>query len=220
MSFPPLRRLKSQRGRGLAPLVWADYLFIGVEKGKIREPTFLSDQQAQSLTRESSFVFAVVRRRLSFWHRLSEFLLLWERPISDLARLVGSLSIWLKECVVPTLHVVAAGIILPAVSLAYGVRIALIHAVITNIQSGLRQVVVAFLEFPKKNLWVKLACTQLVAWYVLYCPGLMTPKLVHGVSEPFVQHLTECSQIASCFSSIFEIFDPKTLSILPVPSRI
>lgn len=58
--------------------------------------------------------------------------------MSDRAKLAGFLSIWLKKCVILTLDVVAEGVILLAVCIAYRVHLALVPAVIANIQSGLR----------------------------------------------------------------------------------
>ena len=51
--------------------------------------------------------------------------------------------LWLKRCVVPTLphEVIIADVVYPAVLLAYGKSIALLPAMVAEIQSGLRALV-------------------------------------------------------------------------------
>ena len=66
------------------------------------------------------------------------------------ARFAGFLSIWLAKCVIPTREAATVGVLLPAARLACGVRIALVPAVIANIQHGLREVAAAYLEDSSK----------------------------------------------------------------------
>lgn len=60
--------------------------------------------------------------------------------MTNWARLVEFLLIWLKKCVVPTLDVIIVRYTLPTMHLAQGVRIriTLVPAVIFNTQSRLR----------------------------------------------------------------------------------
>src|SRR4051812_40466104 len=103
------------------------------------------------------------------------------------ARLSGFLSIWLAKCVVPTREAVTVGVLLPAIRLACGVRIALVPAIIANIQHGLREVAASYLKDSSKPPRTRLAYTYLVSWYVLHCPAQMTLSPLLGSTTPFIE---------------------------------
>src|SRR3954468_3311241 len=103
------------------------------------------------------------------------------------ARLSGFLSIWLAKCVVPTREAVTVRALLPATSLACGVRVALGPAIIANIQHGLREVAASYLKDSSKPPRARLAYTYLVSWYVLHCPALMTPTPLLDSTTPFIE---------------------------------
>src|SRR3954462_183958 len=109
------------------------------------------------------------------------------------ARFDGFLSIWLAKCIVPTREAVTVGVLLPAARLACGVRIALVLAIIANIQHGLREVAASYLKDSSKPPRARLAYTYLVSWYVLHCPALMTPTPSFDPATPFVGSVAECS---------------------------
>ena len=116
--------------------------------------------------------------------------------ISDRALLAGFLMMWLKRCVVPALphEVIVADVLYPAVFLAHEKSIALLPAMVARIQSGLRALTKSFYQMeaimdaegnpvkgssghpPGKtsNPRVELPYTYLMAWYVMYCPSLIT----------------------------------------------
>src|SRR5436189_4066246 len=103
------------------------------------------------------------------------------------------LSIWLAKCVIPTREAATVGVLLPAARLAYGVRIALVPAIIANIQHGLREVSTSYLVNSWKPPQARLAYTYLVSWYVLHCPALMTPIPSLDLAAPFIGSVAECS---------------------------
>src|SRR4051812_11266131 len=102
------------------------------------------------------------------------------------ARLSRFLSIWLAKCVVPAREVVTVGVLLPAARLACRVRIALVPAIIANIQHGLREVAAAYLKDSSKPPRARLAYTYLMSWYVLHCPTLITPTPSFDLTTPFI----------------------------------
>src|SRR3954462_9177198 len=112
-------------------------------------------------------------------------------------RLSGFLSVWLAKCVVPTREAVTVGVLLPATRLACGVRIALVPAVIANIQHGLREVAASYLKDSSKPPRARFAYTYLMSWYVLHCPALMTPMPSLDLTTPFIGSVTKCSWAAS-----------------------
>src|SRR5436190_11965350 len=109
------------------------------------------------------------------------------------ARLVGFLSIWLAKCVVPTREAATVGVLWPAARLACGVRIALVPAIIANVQHGLREVSASYLANSSKPPRVRFAYTYLVVWYALHCPALMTPTPSLDLATPFIGSVAECS---------------------------
>src|SRR4051812_41007990 len=113
------------------------------------------------------------------------------------ARFSGFLSIWLAKCVVPTREAVTVGVLLPATPLACGVRIALVPAIIANIQHGLREVAASYLKESSKPPRARLAYTYLVSWYVLHCPTLMDPMPSLDPTTLFIKSVVTCSWVAS-----------------------
>src|SRR4051812_43048973 len=113
------------------------------------------------------------------------------------ARFAGFLSIWLAKCVVPTREAVTVGVLLPAARLACGVRIALVPAIIANIQHGLREVSASYLADSSKPPRVRFAYTYLASWYVLHCPALMTLTPLLDLATPFIGRVAECSWTTS-----------------------
>src|SRR3954466_15973904 len=109
------------------------------------------------------------------------------------ARFARFLSIWLAKCVVPTREAATVGVLLHAARLACGVRIALVPAMIANIQHGLREVSTSYLANSSKPPRARLAYTYLVSWYVLHCPALMTPVPLFALAAPFIGSVVECS---------------------------
>src|SRR4051812_36630444 len=109
------------------------------------------------------------------------------------ARLSGFLFIWLAKCVVPTREAVTVGVLLPAARLACGVRIALVPAIIANIQHGLREVSTSYLANSSKPPRARLAYAYLVSWYLLHCSALMTPVPSLDLAAPFIESVAECS---------------------------
>ena len=112
---------------------------------------------------------------------------------------------WLKRCVVPTRshEVVITDVVYPTVILAHGKSFVLLPAMVVGIQRGLQALKKSFCQVeaivdmkgnPIKDsngqLLVKtpslrdvLPYTYLMAWYVMYCPSLMTAV---SASEGFV----------------------------------
>src|SRR4051812_29513033 len=113
------------------------------------------------------------------------------------ARFAGFLSIWLAKCVVPTREAVTFGVLLLAARLACGARIALVPAIIANIQHGLREVSTAYLANSSKPPRARLAYTYLASWYVLHCPALMTLMPLLDLATPFIGRVAECSWTTS-----------------------
>lgn len=70
------------------------------------------------------------------------------KPLSEAALLVGFLMIWLKKCVEPSppYEVIFATVALPAVQLAGSHPVALLPALIGNLQYGLYQQVAEFMK--------------------------------------------------------------------------
>jgi len=148
--------------------------------------------------------------------------------ISNRALLAGFLMLWLKRCVVPTLphEVIIADVVYPAVLLAYGRSIALLPAMVAEIQSGLRALTQSLckveaivdsasrpevdsegrLRVKTPNPWVELSYTYLMAWYVMHCPSLMTLVSRSEGFVPFVQRLEARAgptTICSTFGNVF-----------------
>lgn len=134
-------------------------------------------------------------------------------------RLTAFLLIWLKKCIISNHEVVAVGVILPAVRLAHGVRIALVPAVIANTQRGLREVTTTFLKIPTKIPRVRLAYTCLVAWHMLHCPVLLTPMLLINAPEPFVQCWVLVDNLLFT-DYLRDLVNSSKLSALPVSSEV
>ena len=123
--------------------------------------------------------------------------------------------LWLKRCVVPTLshEVIIADVVYPAVLLAYGKSISLLPVMVLRIQSGLSALikslcqVEAIVDFQDRpvvnsegrpemktpNPRIDLPYTYLMAWYVMYCPSLMTLVSPSEDFIPFVQKLKNSS---------------------------
>ena len=117
--------------------------------------------------------------------------------------------LWLKRCVVPTLphEVIVADVVYPAVLLAHGRSIALLPAMVADIQSGLRALAQNFCRVEKvvdshgepdvdsegrprvrtPNPRIELPYTYLMAWYVMHFPSLMKPVSRCEGFVPFVQ---------------------------------
>jgi len=147
VSLPHLRPDILLEEQGVKQISWASYLFNGITEmdspvtslapctdKKIAERI---DASASSYTTESNeHTFRPNTVFESFHHQARV-------PISDRALLAGFLILWLKRCVVPTLphEVIIADVVYPAVLLAYGKSIALLPAMVAEIQSGLRVLV-------------------------------------------------------------------------------
>src|SRR3954467_2842462 len=76
-------------------------------------------------------------------------------------------------------------------------RIALVPAIIANIQHGLREVAAAYLEDSSKPPRARLAYTYLVSWYVFHCPALMILIPSLNFATPFVESAAACSWTTS-----------------------
>src|SRR4051812_11108535 len=182
------------RGRGgVVFSTWAEYLFPGIAADQVEEYTVLSELEARQLALESKVTLKEPVAGSSSGAPPRNFCYFGRRPMTSRARLAGFLSIWLGKCVVPTREAATVGVILPVARLACGVRIALVPAIIANIQHGLREVSTAFLANPSTPPRARLAYTYLVAWYVLHCPALMTPTPSLDLATPFIGSVAECS---------------------------
>src|SRR5204863_6983337 len=133
-------RLKGRSRGGLAYSAWAEYRFPGVGGDKIKKPFVFSESQAQRLTVLLGVALEESEAGSSSNIRPQNFCYFGRRPMTNLVRLSGFLSIWLAKCVDQTRKAVMVGVLLSATRLACGVRITLVPAVIANIQHGLREV--------------------------------------------------------------------------------
>ena len=125
---------------------------------------------------------------------------------------------------VPTLpyEVIVADVVYPTVLLADGKSIALFLVMVVGIQSGLRALAKSFYQVEAivdagghpvmdsngrplvktPNPRVELPYTYLMAWYIMYCPSLMTVVYSSEGFTPYVQRLkiqAGCSIICSIF---------------------
>jgi len=136
-------------------------------------------------------------------------------PISDQALLAGFLMLWLKRCMVPTLphEVIITDVVYLAVLLAYGKSIALLPVTVAGIQSGLRVLAKSLCQVeaivdsegrpmvdsegrPRvktPNPRIELPYTNLMAWYIMHCPSLMSGVPLSAGFVPFVQKLENSS---------------------------
>ena len=113
-----------------------------------------------------------------------------KHPISRKALLAGSLSVWLKKCVIfsPPHDGSLSWVLLPAVQVAHGKPLGLLPAIVCGIQRGLRALTEAFFRppaikrgkgqvlphdgpFPR----VKMPYTYLMTWFTLYYPAIIQP---------------------------------------------
>ena len=119
--------------------------------------------------------------------------------------------LWLKRCVMPTLphEVIVADVVYPAILLAYGKSIALLLAMVTEIQSGLRALIKSLCqveaivdyrvdsegrpEVKTPNPRIELPYTYLMAWYVMHFPLLMMMVPSSEGFVPYVQRLGNSS---------------------------
>ena len=126
---------------------WASYLFNGINEkdSPVTSLAPCTDEEiaerinasASSYTMESNEDTFKTNTVFENFHHQARV------PISDRALLAGFLMLWLKRCVVPILphEVIVTDVVYPAVLLAYGKSIALLPAMVTGIQSGLRALV-------------------------------------------------------------------------------
>src|SRR3954470_22498838 len=127
------------RGRGgVAFSTWAEYLFPGIGADQVEELTVLSELKARKLALESKVTLKESVAGSSSRTPPRNFCYFGRRPLTSRARLAGFLSIWLGKCVVPTREAATVKVLLLGARLACGVKIALVPAVIANIQHGLR----------------------------------------------------------------------------------
>lgn len=104
-------------------------------------------------------------------------------PLSKGALLVGFLMIWLKKCVpMHPYEVVLPTVVLGAIGVLH--QIALLPAMIANLQLGLYHLVTKFMK-GVTNPRVELPYTYLMTWFVLHCPMLM--ECPRTADVPFVQ---------------------------------
>src|SRR3954468_9117926 len=157
---------REPKGRGRGGVVfstWAEDLFPGIGADQVEELTVLFELEARQLALESKVTLKESVAGSSSRAPPRNFCYFGKRPMTSQARLAGFLSIWLGKCVVPTREAATVGVLLPAARLACGVRIALVPAIIANIQHGLREVSTAFLANPSTPPRARLAYTYLVA---------------------------------------------------------
>lgn len=76
----------------------------------------------------------------------------------------------------------------PTILLTFGVRLALLPAMVVDIQAGPRQWSV-FRLGQEKDPRIDIPYTYLIAWYVMHYPSLMTTLTPDIGSTPFVQRL-------------------------------
>src|SRR4051812_16108060 len=186
---------RESKGRGRGGVVfstWAEYLFPGIGAHQVEELTVLSELEGRQLALETKVTLKESVAGSSARAPPRNFCYFGKRPMTSQARLAGFLSIWLGKCVVPTREAATVGVLLPAARLACGVRIALVPAIIANIQHRLREVSTAFLANSSTPPRARLAYTYLVAWYVLHCPALMTPTPSLDLTIPFIGSVAKC----------------------------
>src|SRR4051812_37882814 len=182
------------RGRGgVAFSTWAEYLFPGIGTDQVQEFTVLSELEARRLASQSIATLEESVAGSSSRAPPRNFCYFERQLMTSRARFVGFLSTWLARCVIPTRKAATIGVLLPAARLACGVRIALVPAIIANIQHGLREVSASYLTNSSKPPRARFAYTYLVAWYVLHCPALMTPTPSLDLTTPFIGSVAECS---------------------------
>lgn len=85
------------------------------------------------------------------------------KSMSDHAVMAGFLMLRLKRCVGPTppYDAIIMDVVLPAVRLTSGERVALLPAIIINIQSGLRMIIIAFCNAIMSGPQTRMAYTYL-----------------------------------------------------------
>src|SRR3954470_15181309 len=132
-------RESKDRGRGgVVFSTWAEYLFPGIGADRVQELTVLSETKARQLALQSKVTLSESLAGSSSRAPPKNFCYFGRRPLTSRARLAGFLSIWLGKCVVPTREAATVKVLLLGARLACGVKIALVPAVIANIQHGLR----------------------------------------------------------------------------------
>ena len=125
------------------------------------------------------------------------------KPISNHALLAGFLMIWLKRCVIPSPphDVITGEVIFPAVLLAFGIRLALLPAMIADIQAGLRQWGQSLLNRDKDSR-IGMPYVYLIAWYVMHCPPLMHTPTLDSNNIPFAQRLERSNWLVEFLPSV------------------
>lgn len=119
--------------------------------------------------------------------------------MSDRVMLVGFLSLKLKKCVVPTHDAIATSTILPAVKMLFGEWIALVPAVITNIQGGLRMIVRDFILCQNR--------TQELNWRYVFSNIVYITLSCSNDSSPFLVALSHLSGVVlNLFCRSFGVF--------------
>src|SRR4051812_15024554 len=187
---------RESKGRGRGGIVfstWAEYLFPGIGADQVGELTVLSELEARKLALESKVTLKEPVAGFSSRTPPRNICYFGRRPMTSRARFAGFLSIWLGKCMVLTREAATVGVLLPATRLACGVRIALVPAVIANIQHGLREVSASYLANSSKPPRARLAYTYLMSWYVHHCPALMTLTPSLNLATPFIGGVAECS---------------------------
>ena len=125
------------------------------------------------------------------------------KPMSNHALLAGFLMLWLKRCVIPSPphDAIAGEVVYPAVLLAFGVRLALLPAMVADIQAGLRQWGQSLMN-REKDPRIDMPYTYLVAWYVMHCPLLMHTPTPDSSHVPFVQRLERSNWLVELLPSV------------------
>src|SRR4051812_35633834 len=150
---------KESKGRGRGGVVfptWAEYLFPGIGADQVGEFAVLSEHKARQLALEFKVTLKEPVTGSSSRPPPRNFCYFGKRPMTSRARLAGFLSIWHGKCAVPTREVATVGVLLPTARLACGIRIALVPAIIANIQHGLREVSTAYIANSSTPLRVRL----------------------------------------------------------------
>src|SRR4051812_5476815 len=94
----------------------------------------------------------------------------------------------MKRCVAPSPphEAISREVVYTAVLLAFGIRVALLPAMVADVQVGLRQWG-RFLVKREKDPRIGMPYTYLVGWYGMHCPSLMHAPTSDSSSFPFVQ---------------------------------
>lgn len=196
---------RGTRHRGMSFPNWAGYLF---PSGKTGSKTFelhgiMQDDvvQARILRYKGSITYICDEDDGGFYCNTEFSNYHWQErpPISNKAFVTSFLMIWLKRCILPSPpnEVIQMEAIWPAVCLAFGKPLALVPTMVANIQRRPRRLTSEFCAYVQDgrtpNLWVEVAYTYLVTWFVLHCYTLMMTTGRADLTTPFIERLAECT---------------------------